>query len=204
MIQLQLVIWCYSNRIMNNSYMRQDYVENTQRGMKGNRWGNGLFVNECRGYERIRKSAENSFQHNRRPDVRRKLVIATKKEITLELGVGKNNMTGDVESGEINDNGKKKRKVNDENKNQNKLIGNEVMEKMKRNRLYVKMFFDVMEKHYMFMETNLKKNEVNSNAILKEEKENSMYMEMFYDVMKKYSLFMEDFFAKEGGGLVKL
>ena len=125
--------------------MQQNYVNDSRVGGNGNRWGNGGFINQCRGYDRIRTNAEKSFLHNRRPDVRRKMVIA-QKAITLELGI-MNDMTQSVENGEINERENKKCKVNDDNENCNKQINNyEVIGKMRRNRMYVKMFYDVMEK----------------------------------------------------------
>ena len=179
---------------MKHVYMQQKYVNDGRVGGNGNRGGNGGFINQCRGYDRIRTNAEKSFLHNRRPDVRRKMVIA-QKAITLELGIT-NDMTRTVESGEISERENKKRKVNDDNENCNKQINDEVIGKMRRNRLYVKMFYDVMEKHYLLMEKNLKQKKVNSAEILEGEQTNRMYMEMFYDVMERHSLYVENCFTK--------
>ena len=174
--------------------MQQKYVNDGWVGGNGNRGGNGGFINQCRGYDRIRTNAEKSFLHNRRPDVRRKMVIA-QKAITLELGIT-NDMTRTVESGEITVRENKKRKVNDDDENCSKQINDEVIGKMRRNRLYVKMFYDAMEKHYLLMEKNLKQKKVNSAEILEGEQTNRMYMEMFYDVMERHSLYVENCFTK--------
>ena len=133
--------------------MQQKYVTND--GWVGGMVIEGVMVDLLisvpgRGYDRIRTNVEKSFLHNRRPDVRRKMVIA-QKAITLELGIT-NDMTRSVENGEITERESKKQKVNDDNENCNKQINDEVIGKMRRNWLFVKMFCDVMEKHYLLME----------------------------------------------------
>ena len=93
------------------------------------------------------------------------------------------------ECGEIWDSGKVNEACRDaDNKitDQTKPEMDKFLEGMRINRMYMKMFYDMMEGHSQLNEES-------------EKKRSQMYTKMFYDMMEKHSKIMEEEYKKQKG-----
>ena len=93
------------------------------------------------------------------------------------------------ECGEIRDSGKVNEVCRDaDNKitDQTKPEMDKFLEGMRINRMYMKMFYDMMEGHSQLNEES-------------EKKRSQMYTKMFYDMMEKHSEIMEEEYKKQKG-----